>query len=92
MLFLTFSYGYAIIAIAHLTTQSCLWVPKSIAPLGKSMSVPLSRNYQMNGVASRKRAPYTPRGLCSSGSENINKLSAVPGGTRERVRGNSYER
>src|SRR5690349_14260372 len=56
------------------------------------MSVKLSRNYQMSSVKSRKRA-HTHLAVCAYlVGENINKLSAVPWGTWERVRGNSYER
>src|SRR5919205_538572 len=55
------------------------------------MSVKLSRNYQMDGVASRKRAPYTPCGLCSSGErEHQQTLYRTWGhqgtGTRQLVR------
>ena len=50
------------------------WVPKSIAPLGKSMSVKLSRNYQMSSVKSRRRA-HTHLTVCAHlVGENINQL------------------
>jgi hypothetical protein len=57
-------------SVAHLTTESCLRVPKEYAPLGKSTSVNLSQNCRTCSVEARKRAQALLTDGSKSWSEN----------------------